>query len=346
MTEQHEHLQERIGETHTTVQGLVVEAGKVAEFARAVSDDNPIHYDPEAAKSRGFDSVPAPLTFTRTGVFPRYRTGAELDLGFRPAYVLHGEHSYEYERPLLVGDVVSGETTLVDVYEREGSRGGTMTFAEVETVYRDRSDERVLAERATVIETDGAVTESSTDRTPHGDHDDGHRLSDTDHSLESQSSEQIERATLPDSLVTETTAPDPARMGTLEVGDTAPTVTVGPLRRHDFVRYAGSSGDFNPIHYDEPYAQAAGNPSVFGQGMFTAGIAAHMVADWFGLDAVKMFSIRFQSQTWSGDTITANAEVTSVNMDDGDEYVEADLHVVRADGERVLTGQATAVLPE
>ncbi|MFC7189662.1 hypothetical protein ACFQL7_07200 [Halocatena marina] len=61
---------------------------------------------------------------------------------------------------------------------------------------------------------------------------------------------------------------------------------------------------------------------------------------------MKTFSIRFQSQTWSGDTITANAEVTSVNMDDGDEYVEADLHVVRADGERVLTGQATAVLPE
>lgn len=320
---------ERIGESHITVSGFAIEAGKVAEFARAVFDDNPAHYDADAASAQGFDAVPAPLTFTRTGTFPRYRTGAHLDLGFQHEYVLHGEHSYEYERPLLVGDVLTGETTLSDIYEREGDRGGTMQFAEVETVYRDRSNERVLAERSTVIRTDGPVTEP----------DDGDDPS-------SNISEDGTESRTPCSVteITDTTVPDPA--ASLEPGDTIQTVAVGPLKRSHFVRYAGASGDFNPIHYDEPYARAAGNQSVFGQGMFTAGVAAHAVADWFGLERVRTFSVRFRSRVWPGDTIRASAVVTDSEPVSEGERVDADIRVVRDDDETVLTGRAGAILTE
>ncbi len=158
-TKSFEELRAMVGTSVVTVDGFEVEAGKVEEFARAVRDDNPAHRSQEAAAEQGFDRVPAPLTFARVSSFPRYRAvdGRGIDLGFRREYSIHGEQSYEFERPLQVGDVLTGTTTLTDVYQREGSRGGTMTFAVLETEYRDESDELVVVDRATAIETAGAI---------------------------------------------------------------------------------------------------------------------------------------------------------------------------------------------
>lgn len=155
-----EALEEQIGRTVTTVENLVVEPGKVEEFARAIKDDNPAFRDEESAREQGYETVPAPLTFTRTAYFPRTRPdgvglGHGFDLGFDQSRVVHGEQEYVYERPIYAGDVLSGETTLVDVYERTGSRGGTMTFAVLETVYRNDDGEHVLTERLTRIELAG-----------------------------------------------------------------------------------------------------------------------------------------------------------------------------------------------
>lgn len=159
-----EELEAMVGTTHENVVEFRVEAGKVEEFARAVGDDNPAHRDEEAATRQGFDGVPAPLTFTRTAYFPRYRPeGVDafrpFELGFRPEYSLHGEQAYEFERPLVVGDVLHGAVTLTDVYQKGGGRGGQMTFAEFEIEYYDEDDELVVTERQTVIETGGAVGE-------------------------------------------------------------------------------------------------------------------------------------------------------------------------------------------
>jgi peroxisomal enoyl-CoA hydratase 2 len=335
-----EGLEELVGKAHTTVREFVVEAGKIEEFARAIHDDNAVYYDRDVAANQGFDGVPAPLTFTRTATFPRYQTDESVDLGFRPEYVVHGGRVYEYERPVFVGDVLTGETTLVDISERKGQRGGVMTIAELETVYHDRSGERILAELATVIETNGAIDESANrpaidDRTP----DDGRNSNKSERPPRSLAEEAA------DDTDSGLTVPDPAQAGNLRTGDTASEVTIGPLERRDFVRYAGASGDFNPIHYDEPYARAAGNPRVFGQGMFTAGVAAHAVADWFGLYNVKTFGIRFQSRVWPEDVITASVEVTDIETTGTKERIESDVEVTRADSEIVLTGRATALLP-
>ena len=160
-----EELEEMVGESVTSIEGFEVEAGKVAEFARATSEDNEVFYDETAARKQGFDSIPAPLTFTRTAYFPRYRPdGVEeilpFDLGFRDGDTLHGEQKYEFHRPLTVGDTLTGTTTLTDIYQRDGSRGGQMTFAVFEIAYRDQNDERVITERSTLIETGDINTES------------------------------------------------------------------------------------------------------------------------------------------------------------------------------------------
>ncbi|MFB6172816.1 MAG: MaoC family dehydratase [Haloarculaceae archaeon] len=129
------------------------------------------------------------------------------------------------------------------------------------------------------------------------------------------------------------------------VGDTGPEVVVEDLQRPDFVKYAGASGDFNPIHYDEPHAKEAGYDSVFAQGMLTAGIASHMVTDWFGLANVTGFDVRFEAQVWPGDTVTARGEITDVERDGDVARVEADVVVENQDGEVVLSGGASADLP-
>ena len=138
---------------------------------------------------------------------------------------------------------------------------------------------------------------------------------------------------------------EPVTAGDLSVGDTGPEVVVEDLERRDFVKYAGASGDFNPIHYDEPLAEAAGYEGVFGQGMLTAGFAAHAVADWFGLGNVTAFGVRFQSQVWPGDTVTAVAEVTDIAVEGDTATVEAAVRATTDDGEAVLAGEATAVIP-
>ncbi|WP_049904612.1 FAS1-like dehydratase domain-containing protein [Natrialba asiatica] len=332
-------LEAMIGDSHRTVEGFRVEAGKVAEFARAITDPNPAFRDESVAREQGLDAVPAPLTYPRVKRFPRYRAddGAAIDeghygfdLGFRPEYVLHGEQAYEYARPLLVGDELTGTTTLTDVYQRDGGRAGTMTFAVLETEYRDQSGELVLTDRATAIETEGAVddgeSESESTETHDGPTAGGEPSDDTGTATPD-----------PESVVSPRSAQD------LVPGQTGPTIVVTELERRHFVTYAGASGDFNPIHYDEPYARSAGNESVFGQGMFTAGVASRVVTDWFGRAAISSFGVRFQSRVFPGETIVATGEVTDVA---GDGTVETAIEATTASGTTLLTGTATATLPE
>ncbi|QFU84014.1 FAS1-like dehydratase domain-containing protein [Natronorubrum aibiense] len=321
-----------VGDSRVTVEDFRIERGKVEEFARAITDPNPVFRDAAVALELGYDRIPVPLTYARVSTFPRYRAdgvdGHGFDLGFEPEYVLHGEQAYEYERPLQVGDVLTGTTTLSDVYQRDGGRAGTMTFAVYETAYRDDADDLVLTERATVIETEGAIQDDA----------EGDRSDDSsDPDFEPEPKPQTATAESGPGAESGSTV---TSIDNIAVGDTGPTVVVDDLSRRQFVEYAGASGDFNPIHYDESYARAAGNDRVFGQGMFTAGVTSRVVTDWVGLESVSSFRVRFQSRVFPGDTIVATGEV--VDSQPGDGIVELALETTNQHGEPLLNGTATA----
>jgi peroxisomal enoyl-CoA hydratase 2 len=133
----------------------------------------------------------------------------------------------------------------------------------------------------------------------------------------------------------------------LSVGAEAPPLVVENISRTHFVRYAGASGDFNPMHHDDTVATSIGNPSVFGHGMLTAGLMARVLKDWFGPAALRRFQVRFSKQVWPGETLTCTATVTGVR--DADEsgvgLVDVECQVVNQDGEAKLTGTATAAVP-
>jgi peroxisomal enoyl-CoA hydratase 2 len=128
----------------------------------------------------------------------------------------------------------------------------------------------------------------------------------------------------------------------LSVGDEAPPLVVDDISRTHFVRYAGASGDFNPMHHDDTIATSVGNPSVFGHGMLTAGLMARVLTDWFGPTALRRFQMRFSKQVWPGETLTCTAKVTDLRQEGEDALVDLDCQVVNQDGEVKLTGSATA----
>ena len=78
----------------------------------------------------------------------------------------------------------------------------------------------------------------------------------------------------------------------VQVGDEAPVIT-HTLTRTDLVKYAGASGDFNPMHHDEVAAQKAGQPSVFGHGMFSMGLLGTALTDYVGVGNVTRYQVRF-----------------------------------------------------
>ena len=114
------------------------------------------------------------------------------------------------------------------------------------------------------------------------------------------------------------------------------------LTRTMFVKYAGASGDFNPMHHDDTIATQVGNPSVFGHGMLTMGLAARVLTDWFGPEALRRYQVRFAKQVWPGDVLTATATVTGKRDADGEHLVDLDVTVVNQDGVQSITGSATA----
>src|ERR1044072_2427175 len=81
--------------------------------------------------------------------------------------------------------------------------------------------------------------------------------------------------------------------GDVEVG-TALTAPPFPVPRATLVRYAGASGDFNPIHWNEKFAKEVGLPDVIAHGMFTMAEAIRVVTDWTGdPGAVVEYGVRF-----------------------------------------------------
>jgi acyl dehydratase len=127
-------------------------------------------------------------------------------------------------------------------------------------------------------------------------------------------------------------------------GDEAP-VRAHVLTRTDLVAYAGASGDFNPMHHDEVMATAAGQPSVFGHGMFSMGLLGSALTDFVGIGNVRHFQVRFAKQTWPAEDLRTRIVVTGKRTEGTDHLVDLDVRLHNADGEEKVVGHATAIVP-
>ncbi len=133
----------------------------------------------------------------------------------------------------------------------------------------------------------------------------------------------------------------------VEVGQEMPALVKGPIQQIQLTRYAGASGDFNPIHQDDAFAKAAGMGGVFAHGMLSMGFAAQSVTDWLGVGTVRKIGVRFAGLVRLGDVVTCRGAVVAKRpAKDGQEQnlVDLELWGENHKGERVVTGKVTAAL--
>jgi acyl dehydratase len=135
------------------------------------------------------------------------------------------------------------------------------------------------------------------------------------------------------------------RFDEVQLGDELPARSF-PLTRLDLVRYAGASGDFNVIHWNQRIATSVGLPDVIAHGMLTMATAARLVTDWAGdPGAVVEYGVRFTKPVVVPDDDRGTVlEVSGVvaAKDDAARTVRVDL-TATSGGERVL-GRSQAVV--
>ena len=123
---------------------VVVERGKIAEFAEAMLSDEPAYRGPAAI-------IPPTFLTSAARWAPQ---GVRVNVGFDRKRLLHGEQEYTFHAEVPgAGDVLTARERIVERYSKPGKRGGEMRFATVVTEYRDAEGALVAEAKATFIET-------------------------------------------------------------------------------------------------------------------------------------------------------------------------------------------------
>ncbi|MFF5010456.1 MaoC family dehydratase N-terminal domain-containing protein [Streptomyces phaeochromogenes] len=123
---------------------VLVERGKIREFAAAMQSENPAF--------QGLEAVVPPTFLAGTARWAP--EGGRIETGFERARLLHGEQEYVFHGPPpRAGDTLIARERLVDHYTKAGRRGGEMRFAVVSTEFRSPAGDLVAEARATYIET-------------------------------------------------------------------------------------------------------------------------------------------------------------------------------------------------
>ena len=132
---------------------MMVERGKIREFAKAILDDNPAYEGDDPAIPPTFSMAIAHWPAPQGG------GGANLSkLGLDLMRVLHAGQEYEYVGEIKEGDKLTTKSKISDVYEKEGKRGGTMTFVTSETTFTNQRGEDVLISKTILVQTAKAAS--------------------------------------------------------------------------------------------------------------------------------------------------------------------------------------------
>ena len=126
----------------------------------------------------------------------------------------------------------------------------------------------------------------------------------------------------------------------VRVGDDLPAVAKAPIDRVQLSRYAGASGDFNPVHVDESYARGIGMPSVYAPGMLVMGFLGQLLSDWSRGAQLRKYSVKFIKMVWPCDTVVCKGRVTDRWGQNGRYYADIDLWAENQKGELVMKGSS------
>ncbi|MBT0565898.1 fused (3R)-hydroxyacyl-ACP dehydratase subunits HadA/HadB [Williamsia sp. CHRR-6] len=278
-----------VGYHYTCADYYEVGREKIREYARAVQDGHPCHWNDSAAQANGHAGIIAPLTFVGIfGMLAQRRLFDEILQGYDVSQVLQADQRLVFHRPLAVGDRLVVEVSL-DSFRRVADADMLVTKNQI----TDQHGDPVLTTWTTLV---GKAGEDPSveimDMVRHTMLVEGASF-DPGRTIPEHSG----RFETPDSEVR------PEHFGavsfdSLTVGQELAPRTVR-LTRGNLVNYAGVAGDPNPIHFSEEIAKAVGLENVVAHGMQTMGIAAGYISAFVGdPGAVFEYNVRFTSPVY------------------------------------------------
>lgn len=123
-------------------------------------------------------------------------------------------------------------------------------------------------------------------------------------------------------------------------GQDIPELRVGPIKQMDLVRYAGASGDFNPIHNDTEFAKSAGLPGTIAHGMYIMALMGRLVTDWVQPNQVKYYGVKFKGMSLPGETMVFTGKVKK-KEENGEKLIMVSLTAANDKGEVKVSGDLT-----
>ncbi|MGB3334114.1 MAG: fused (3R)-hydroxyacyl-ACP dehydratase subunits HadA/HadB [Mycobacterium sp.] len=282
-------LEARVGHYYQMDGTYLVGREKVREYARAVQDYHPAHWDVAAAAEMGYSGLVAPLTFTSTpGMSCNRRMFESVVVGYDT--YMQTEEVFEQHRPIVDGDELTIDVELTSVRRIAGRDLITVT-----NTFTDTAGEVVHTLHTTVVgvtaEDIGPEVKTAVQRA---------MMHDVNILDVGESAARYEKTVRPagEIRISEgglTRTPATPSFDDVQVGDALP-VHHTRLSRGDLVNYAGVAGDANPIHWDEDIAKLAGLPDVIAHGMLTMGLGAGFASSWTGdPGAVTRYAVRLSA---------------------------------------------------
>ena len=131
----------------------------------------------------------------------------------------------------------------------------------------------------------------------------------------------------------------------VQVGDTLPPLVKEPMSHLRLVRYAGASGDFNPLHTDPKVGEAIGTGGIIAHGMLIMGFVGQLVSCYVGPQAVRKFAVRFKGMTHLDDVITCSGSITKKYELDGEHRIVGKVQAADQNGDIKVSGTFEAALP-
>ena len=282
-------LEARVGHWYRMDDTYLVGREKLREYARAVQDYHPAHWDVAAAADLGYPDLVAPMTFTSTpGMTCNRRMFEEIVVGYDTW--MQTEEVFEQHRPIVAGDELTIDVELTSVRRIAGRDLVTVT-----NTFTDSSGERVHTLHTTVVGVTAEDIDPAIKAAVHNA-----MMHDVNILAVGQSDATYEKTVRPEgeARISEgvlTRTPGTPSFDEVKVGDELPPHHAR-LSRGDLVNYSGVAGDANPIHWDEDIAKLAGLPDVIAHGMLTMGLGAGFASAWSGdPGAVTRYAVRLSA---------------------------------------------------
>ena len=112
------------------------------------------------------------------------------------------------------------------------------------------------------------------------------------------------------------------------------------------VMWAGASGDYYPIHYDKDFAQSKGLPGVIVHGQLVGCFLGQLMTDWMGEQGnLRKLTCSYKSVNFPGEALICKGKVSKKYIEDDEHYIECNLWVENAKGEKTISGKALVTLP-